>query len=36
MRIPKIECLLREYANVMVKRYTWLTIKFEYNENKQQ
>lgn len=36
MRIPKIECLLREYANVMEKQYNWLTIKFEYNENKQQ
>lgn len=32
----KLENLLREFLNIMVKRYTWLTIKFEYNENKQQ
>lgn len=36
MRIPKIECLLREYANIMVKIYKWLTIKFEYNEEKNR
>lgn len=36
MRIPKIDYLLREYANIMVKQYEWLTIKLEYNEDKQQ
>lgn len=24
----KLENLLREFLNIMVKRYTWLTIKF--------
>lgn len=32
----KLENLLRDFLNIMVKRYTWLTIKFEYNENKEQ
>ena len=36
MRIPKIDYLLREYANIMVKIYKWLTIKFEYNEEKNR
>lgn len=33
MKIPKIDYLLREYANIMVKQYEWLTVKFEYNED---
>lgn len=33
MKIPKIDYLLREYANIMVKQYKWLTVKFEYNED---
>ena len=32
----KLENLLREFLNIMVKRYTWLTIKFEYNEEKNR
>lgn len=36
MRNPRIEYLLKDFSKIMVKNYTWLTIKFEYNENKQQ
>lgn len=36
MRNPKIECLLREYVSIMTKLYNWLTIKFEYNEEKDR
>lgn len=35
LKNSKLENLLREFSNIMVKRYNWLTIKFEYNEKKQ-
>ena len=35
-KIDEEKFKIRKLLNIMVKRYTWLTIKFEYNENKQQ
>ena len=34
MRNPELESILREWAKDMVNRYEWLTIRFEYNENR--
>lgn len=36
MKIPKIDYLLRKYTNVLVKQYNWLTVKYEYNEEKDR
>lgn len=36
MRIPNLEHVLKELLNIMVKHYNWLTIKFEYNEEKNR
>ena len=35
MKNPKIEKILREWAKDMVNRYDWLTIRFEYNEDRR-
>ena len=34
MKNPKIENTLRVWAKDMVSRYDWLTIRFEYNEDR--
>ena len=36
MRNPNLEHVLKEFLNIMVKNYNWLTIKFEYNEEKDK
>lgn len=36
MKNSKLEHALREFSQVMVRWHNWLTIKFEYNEKKQQ
>ncbi len=35
MRDLELEKTLRQWAEDMVKRYTWLTIRFEYNEKRR-
>ena len=32
MKDLELEMILRQWAQGMVSRYTWLTIRFEYNE----
>lgn len=34
MRNSKLEGVLRNWFNMMVDRYKWLSIKFEYNEKR--
>lgn len=36
MRNPNLEHVLKDFLKVMVKWHKWLTIKFEYNEEKDK
>jgi len=36
MKDPKLETTLRDWAKDMVSRYEWLTVRFEYNEDRHR
>lgn len=36
MRNPNLEHVLKDFLTIMVKNYNWLTIKYEYNDEKDK